>query len=60
MFRHRSMAGMYACIAAGAVIGIVGCAMMCSEKSMRMMKKKACRAAHRVSDFVVDNIHSLM
>jgi hypothetical protein len=54
------MAGTYACIAAGAVIGIVGCAMMCSEKSMRMMKKKACRAAHRVSDFVVDNIHSLM
>ena len=60
MCKKQSKLELAACFAAGAVVGMMGCAMMCNSKSMRQMKKKACQAAHCVSDFVVDNVKGLM
>ncbi len=57
--KKRSKLELVACFAAGAMMGAVGCVML-NTKPMRKMKKKACRAAHCMTDFVVDNVKGLM
>ncbi len=60
MCKKQSKLELVACFAIGAVVGAMGCAMMCESKSLNAMKRKACRAAHCMTDFVVDNVKSLM
>lgn len=60
MCKKQSKAELFACFAVGATVGAMGVMLMCGDKSMRAMKRKACRTAHRMTDFVVDNVKSLM
>ncbi len=58
--KKQSKLELAACFAVGTMVGVMGCAMMSGTKTMRQMRKKACHAAHCVSDFVVDNVKSML
>ncbi len=60
MYKKQSKWELMACFAVGTAVGAMGYAMLSESKTMRKMKRKACNAAHCVSDFVIDNVKGMM
>ncbi len=60
MCKKQSKLELVACFAVGAMAGVMGSVMLCGSRPLRSMKRNACKAAHCVSDFVVDNIKNML